>query len=78
MRKPGTGMARQAKKDFPEIDFSKSIIVGDSVSDMEFGRNAGMITIFAGDILSNLMGANCVWQIIAAIRWRIFAHQLIH
>jgi len=49
MRKPGTGMARQAKMDFPEIDFSKSIIVGDSLSDMEFGRNAGMITVFAGD-----------------------------
>ncbi len=50
MRKPATGMAKQAKKDFPEIDFSKSIIVGDSASDMEFGRNMGMVTIFAGDI----------------------------
>jgi histidinol-phosphate phosphatase family protein len=49
MRKPLTGMAKQAKKDFPEIDFSKSIIVGDSASDMEFGKNAGMITVFAGD-----------------------------
>jgi histidinol-phosphate phosphatase family protein len=49
MRKPGTGMARQAKKDFPEIEFKKSIIVGDSVSDMQFGRNVGMITVYAGD-----------------------------
>jgi len=49
MRKPDTGMAKRAKKDFPEIDFSKSIIVGDSISDMEFGRNAGMITVFVGD-----------------------------
>lgn len=45
-RKPGIGMALQAKKDFPEIDFSKSIIVGDSLSDMEFGTNAGMRTVF--------------------------------
>lgn len=45
-RKPGTGMALQAKEDFPQIDFSKSIIVGDSVSDLQFGRNAGMKTVF--------------------------------
>jgi len=46
MRKPGIGMAIQAKKDFPEIDFSKSIMVGDSMSDIEFGKKAGMKTVF--------------------------------
>lgn len=45
-RKPGIGMALQAKQDFPHIDFEKSIIVGDSLSDMEFGRNAGMKTVY--------------------------------
>ena len=45
-RKPGIGMALQAQKDFPSIDFTKSIIVGDSLSDMEFGRNAGMKTVY--------------------------------
>lgn len=45
-RKPAIGMALQAQKDFPGIDFSKSIIVGDSMSDMEFGRNAGMKTVY--------------------------------
>ncbi len=48
-RKPGIGMALQAQKDFPEINFSKSIIVGDSLSDMEFGRNAGMKTVFISE-----------------------------
>lgn len=48
-RKPGIGMALQAKEDFPAIDFSRSIIVGDSISDMEFGRNAGMKTIFIAE-----------------------------
>ncbi|MDI1356342.1 MAG: HAD family hydrolase [bacterium] len=48
-RKPGIGMALSAKKDFPKIDFSKSLIVGDSMSDMEFGRNAGMKTAFISD-----------------------------
>lgn len=42
MRKPGTGMAIEAQAQFPEIDFSKSIMVGDTISDMEFGRNSGM------------------------------------
>lgn len=45
-RKPGIGMALQSKRDFPEIDFTRSIMVGDSVSDMEFGKIAGMITVF--------------------------------
>ena len=38
-RKPNPGMGLQAKKDFPEVDFSKSIMVGNTLSDMKFGRN---------------------------------------
>lgn len=45
-RKPLPGMGLQAKKDFPEIDFKRSIMVGDSKSDMEFGRSLGMINVF--------------------------------
>lgn len=45
-RKPQPGMAFKAAKDFPEIDLNKSIMVGNNVSDMEFGRNAGMHTVF--------------------------------
>ncbi len=44
-RKPNSGMAFQAKKDFLEIDFSKSVMVGDSLSDMEFGKRLNMITV---------------------------------
>lgn len=46
MRKPGTGMALAAREAFPEIDFSRSVIIGDSHSDMQFGRNLGMKTVF--------------------------------
>lgn len=49
MRKPGTGMGLQAQTDFPGIDFSRSIMVGDSQSDMEFGKALGMKVIFLGD-----------------------------
>ena len=45
-RKPQPGMALQAKEKFPTIDFSKSIMVGNRTSDMEFGRNAKMHTVF--------------------------------
>lgn len=45
-RKPNPGMAFEAQKDHPAIDFSRSVMVGNNISDMEFGRNAGMHTVF--------------------------------
>jgi D-glycero-D-manno-heptose 1,7-bisphosphate phosphatase len=46
-RKPNPGMGLQAKKEFPEVDFSKSVMIGNTISDMEFGRNLGIaINIF--------------------------------
>ena len=48
-RKPNPGMAIRAIQDFPDIDFKKSIIIGDSISDMEFGRNLGMKTVFCAN-----------------------------
>jgi len=58
LRKPQIGMALKAQTDFPEINFSKSIMIGDSLSDMEFGKNAGMTTI-----LINADGNNEVYSI---------------
>ncbi len=45
-RKPATGMAMQAQKDFPEIDFSRTIMAGDSDTDMEFGKKLNLTTVF--------------------------------
>ncbi len=45
-RKPNLGMAFKAQSDFPEIDFSRSIMVGNKYSDMLFGRNAKMHTVY--------------------------------
>jgi len=45
-RKPNAGMAHLAKEDFPAIDFTKAIMVGNKPSDMGFGRNAGITTVF--------------------------------
>lgn len=48
-RKPNPGMAMQAKAQFPIIDFERSVMVGDSPSDMEFGERLGMKTVFIGE-----------------------------
>lgn len=48
LRKPNSGMAFQARKEFGEIDFSKSVMVGDSQSDIDFGKRLGMVTVFIG------------------------------
>ncbi len=45
-RKPNPGMGLQAKVDYPEIDFSKTVMVGNTLHDMEFGRRLGTMTVF--------------------------------
>ncbi|MDR1653376.1 MAG: HAD family hydrolase [Prevotellaceae bacterium] len=45
-RKPNTGMALQAKQDYPDMDFSKSLMIGDSESDEMFAENLGMKMIY--------------------------------
>lgn len=55
-RKPNPGMALEAQKDFPEVDFSKSIMIGDSDSDIAFGNNLGMKTILVGNKGDNNFG----------------------
>lgn len=48
-RKPNIGMAFQAQAEFPEVDLSKSIMVGNSRSDIDFGNKLGMYTVLVGD-----------------------------
>ena len=45
-RKPGIGLFVQARRDFPEIDGENSVVIGDSLSDIQAGRQLGMKTIF--------------------------------
>jgi histidinol-phosphate phosphatase family protein len=45
-RKPQVGMGLKAKKDFSQINFKKSIMAGDSLSDMEFGKRLKMNTVW--------------------------------
>ncbi|MEO5983861.1 MAG: HAD-IIIA family hydrolase, partial [Ferruginibacter sp.] len=45
-RKPNPGMGHEAIKEFPDIDIKKSLMVGNTLSDMQFGRNLGVYTVF--------------------------------
>ncbi len=57
-RKPLPGMFLQAQRDFPDIHPSTSCMIGDSLSDIEFGRALGLFTVFiAGDPLHRKPGA---------------------
>ena len=34
-RKPGTGLFLKAKQEFPDVDFGKAVVVGDSLADLD-------------------------------------------
>jgi len=48
-RKPRVGLFRKAQQDFPDIDFSNSAVIGDSLKDMEAGTQLGSLTILIAD-----------------------------
>lgn len=48
-RKPKTGMFLQAQRDFPDIEFARAVVIGDSTSDLEAGAALGCDTIYIGD-----------------------------
>jgi histidinol-phosphate phosphatase family protein len=55
-RKPLPGLFEQAVARFPEITAAGSVMIGDSASDVEFGRRVGMRTIFV-DARNSAAGA---------------------
>lgn len=58
-RKPKTGLFEQAFRDFPEASKANSIVIGDSISDIEAAHNLGFPAIFVqGDIQTQKAGAN--------------------
>ena len=48
-RKPDTGLFVSAQRDHPEIDFARSAVIGDSISDMTAAKRIGARGIFLGD-----------------------------
>jgi D-glycero-D-manno-heptose 1,7-bisphosphate phosphatase len=56
-RKPGIGMFTQARERFPWIDLNRSVMIGDSASDIEAGTALGMRTVWVGRDVPDLAGA---------------------
>jgi D-glycero-D-manno-heptose 1,7-bisphosphate phosphatase len=48
-RKPKTELFARARADFPELEPTRSIMVGDSSSDLQFAINAGLHGVWIGD-----------------------------
>lgn len=48
LRKPNVGMGILAQNDFSDVDFSKSVMIGDSDTDIQFGIKLGMKTVRVG------------------------------
>jgi D-glycero-D-manno-heptose 1,7-bisphosphate phosphatase len=44
-RKPKPGMLDEALRDFPDISFTKSILIGDSPSDIDMANSSGIISV---------------------------------
>jgi D-glycero-D-manno-heptose 1,7-bisphosphate phosphatase len=58
-RKPLPGMFLQAQREFPEITAKTSMMIGDSMADIEFGKRLGMRTAFIdGDAERQKPGAD--------------------
>ena len=61
MRKPNIGMALKARKEFPGLNFKHSVMVGDSISDMIFGKRLKMTTVLLSqDITLIRKGADVI------------------
>jgi len=57
-RKPKGGMVLKAKLEFPDINLRKSVIIGDSESDIELGVNLGMIPVYITKEVPNKLNIN--------------------
>jgi len=57
-RKPKTGLFEQVFRDFPEASAQNSIVIGDSLSDIQAARTLGLLAIFIqGDPKTQKPGA---------------------
>lgn len=72
-RKPGVGMGQWAQRDFPEIRFESAWMVGDSASDIEFGRRLGMKTALVtgkvGEEHEPVLADTSVGSLLAFAEW---------
>lgn len=74
-RKPSPSMGLQAARDFPDIDFSRSVMVGDSLCDLQFGQSLGMKNVWVRGkaeeeeaiLAAQQRGALDIWQVVGQL-----------
>jgi D-glycero-D-manno-heptose 1,7-bisphosphate phosphatase len=67
-RKPNPGLFQQAFRDYPEASSTNSLVIGDSLSDIDAAHNLGIPAIFiAGDPETRKPGAEKVYAIADAV-----------
>jgi D-glycero-D-manno-heptose 1,7-bisphosphate phosphatase len=67
-RKPDTGLFEQAWQRFPQANAQNSVVIGDSLSDIEAGRRLGMRTIFIeGEVDRRKAGAAAAAELADAV-----------
>ena len=72
-RKPGTGMFLQAFRDFAEASAANSLVIGDSLSDIEAARTLGAPSIFIhGDPSTQKEGADVAAGLADAVAASLF------
>jgi D-glycero-D-manno-heptose 1,7-bisphosphate phosphatase len=78
-RKPGTGLFEQAQKDFPGIASGNSVVIGDSLSDIEAGKRLGMKTIFiCGEASTRKEGAEAAANLADAVAGSLLEAAEVH
>jgi D-glycero-D-manno-heptose 1,7-bisphosphate phosphatase len=48
-RKPQPGLLEEARRDHPSVRFETSVVIGDSLSDVEVGKAVGTLTVLVGE-----------------------------
>ena len=67
-RKPRTGLFEQAFRDYPDAATTNSLVIGDSLSDIEAARNFGLPSIFIeGDPSTRKPGAEDAAALASAV-----------
>ena len=59
-RKPKIGLALKALYYIPSIDFTKSVVCGDSLIDINFGRKINALTVHINEKVEDCVNNNCV------------------
>ena len=78
-RKPDVGLFEQATKDFPQINADNSVVIGDSLSDIQAGQRLGMKTIFIrGEVDRQKPGADAAAALADAVAFSLLQAVEMH